>query len=174
MKDLASNYTIIRFLPYRETGEFVNVGVVIACPEIGFFDFKIAPKRLRRVKGFFPELDREILLTGVKAIEAMLKSHRNSGALLAEAHELDAKTKMQGVEEFRGLLRRRETLLHFSDPGAVLTDDPRRTLNELYDRFVNRAGASGGGPSNYTRAGEETGGLVDGVGVRVHETTRSP
>ncbi len=29
---VACNYAIIRFLPYPETEEFVNVGVVLACP----------------------------------------------------------------------------------------------------------------------------------------------
>jgi hypothetical protein len=138
MRELACNYSTIRFLPYRETGEFVNVGVVVSCPEIGFFDFKLAPKRLRRVKGFFPELDQGILHAAIGTMTDNLRSHRNNGALLTEGRDLDEKSVAKGIEEFRWLLRRRETLLHFADPGAILTADPRQTLTELYERFVNR------------------------------------
>lgn len=38
------NYAVVRFLPYRETGEFVNVGVVLYCREAGFFDVALEPK----------------------------------------------------------------------------------------------------------------------------------
>ena len=33
-------YSVLRFCPYRETDEFVNVGVILACPATGFLDFK--------------------------------------------------------------------------------------------------------------------------------------
>ena len=41
MKRFACHYAIIRFLPYPETQEFANVGVVLACPESGYFGFKL-------------------------------------------------------------------------------------------------------------------------------------
>jgi hypothetical protein len=34
-KKLACNYAVLRFLPYPETGEFVNIGVAIGCPDKG-------------------------------------------------------------------------------------------------------------------------------------------
>lgn len=34
MKKLICNYSVIRFLPYPETGEFVNVGILACCPPI--------------------------------------------------------------------------------------------------------------------------------------------
>src|SRR5665647_1135763 len=60
---LACNYAIIRFLPYPETEEFVNVGVVLACPSAHYFDFRMESQR-SRVTGFFPELDKSIFLQG--------------------------------------------------------------------------------------------------------------
>lgn len=138
MRELACNYSTVRFLPYRETGEFVNVGVVVSCPEIGFFDFKLAPARLRRVKGFFPELNQNILTEAVQSMDATLRSRRNNGALLGAERDIQASAVTASLEEFRWLLKRRETLLHFADPGALVTRDPKQALIDLYDRLVKR------------------------------------
>ena len=104
MKEIACNYSAIRLLPSRETGEFVNVGVVVSCPEIGFFDFKLAPKCVRRVKGFFPELDQGVLISAVQTMDATLKSRRNNGELFADERAIDAAAKAAAMEEFRWLL----------------------------------------------------------------------
>ena len=53
------NGYVVRFLPYPETEEFVNIGVVMACPETGTFDFRIETRRRERITGFFPELEAE-------------------------------------------------------------------------------------------------------------------
>ena len=58
---LACQYTIVRFLPYAETGEFANVGVVLACPATGYFDTRLLPtKNTRRITDFFDRLDKPI------------------------------------------------------------------------------------------------------------------
>ena len=57
---IACNYAVVRFLPYPEAGEFVNVGVVAHSPTTGFFDYRLLPaNRISRVHGFFPELNVE-------------------------------------------------------------------------------------------------------------------
>ncbi|TAM57619.1 MAG: DUF3037 domain-containing protein [Rhodanobacter sp.] len=43
MNRFACQYAIIRFLPYAETGEFANVGVVLACPATGYFGARLMP-----------------------------------------------------------------------------------------------------------------------------------
>ena len=52
MKKYACQYAIVRFLPYLETGEFANVGIVMLCPDAGFFDFKLL-RHVRRITAFF-------------------------------------------------------------------------------------------------------------------------
>ncbi|WP_253275820.1 DUF3037 domain-containing protein, partial [Xanthomonas vasicola] len=43
-------YAIVQFLPYPETGEFANVGVVLACPQMRYLGVRIAPhRRTKRV-----------------------------------------------------------------------------------------------------------------------------
>jgi len=41
MKRAAARYAIVQFMPYPETGEFANVGVVLACPTQNYFGFKL-------------------------------------------------------------------------------------------------------------------------------------
>lgn len=38
------NYAIVRFLPYPETSEFVNLGVVVACPSRRYFGLQMMPR----------------------------------------------------------------------------------------------------------------------------------
>src|SRR4051812_4319183 len=74
MKQVACNYAPIRFLPYREIGEFINVGSVVHCPQNDYFGFKtISPRRTRRVTGFFPELDIQIFKAALDGIRRELK-----------------------------------------------------------------------------------------------------
>jgi hypothetical protein len=56
MTKIACNYSVIRFLPYPESGEFVNIGVVVSGPQTGFLDFRIERKKFGRIGKFFPEL----------------------------------------------------------------------------------------------------------------------
>ena len=57
MSRVACRYAIIRFMPYVETGEFANVGIVLACPATGFFGFKLQDRRYRRVTQFFEHIE---------------------------------------------------------------------------------------------------------------------
>lgn len=44
-------YAIIQFMPYPETGEFANVGVVLACPQMRYLGARLAPvKRLNGLR----------------------------------------------------------------------------------------------------------------------------
>ena len=54
------NYSILRFLPYPETGEFVNIGVVLLASN-GEFHYQLDRTR-QRVTRFFKTLDHKIYL----------------------------------------------------------------------------------------------------------------
>lgn len=127
------NYAVVRFLPYRETGEFVNVGVVLFCRDAGFFDVALETQRRRRVTDFFPELDRDLFSQGRQTFNQELR--RVKQLLCADDHKLadDARFTV-----FRELVRPRESVFRFSEIGTVLAGDPAKKLAELFDRFVNR------------------------------------
>ena len=66
MKKLACNYSVIRFLPYPETEEFANVGVLACCPETGWMNFILEQRKTKRIRDFFPELDVDMYTAGRK------------------------------------------------------------------------------------------------------------
>jgi hypothetical protein len=135
----ACNYAVVRFLPYPETDEFVNIGVVMACAQTGMFDYKIETRRRERITGFFPELDVATLLEGRKAFVReveRVKTALNKQAL-PEQRSFAFK-EQEFVSIFRELVKPRESVFRFSGIGTVLTDQPERKLRELFDYYVER------------------------------------
>ncbi|SUA19946.1 phage associated protein [Neisseria gonorrhoeae] len=41
MNRYAMRFAVIRFMPYVQTREFANIGIIITHPQSGCFDFKI-------------------------------------------------------------------------------------------------------------------------------------
>jgi hypothetical protein len=133
MKELVCNYALVRFLPYRETGEFVNIGVVLYAPEVNYFDFRLATDRHRRFEALFPEMDQNIYRASVASLEKELQRQRN----LFSGESGAARTTDENLAAFRALLRRRESLIHFGDVGMRL-GVPEVTLQNLFDEYVMR------------------------------------
>lgn len=142
MTKLVCNYAAVRFLPYRETGEFVNIGVVAYCPQIDFFDFRLAERQGRRVTSFFPELDRQVFVDAVKVLKRELNSYRNEQKLVTECRPIREGDVKKGLGAFQALMQRRESLLHFAEPGMKVVDDAPAAVEELYNHFVNRTFAT--------------------------------
>lgn len=132
---LACYYSVVRFCPYPETDEFVNVGVVLACPQTGYLDFKRARRRIARVNDFFPELNPRVFSEALLSLHETLLSAQNirsAGQLLAD---FDARRRR---DEFFALVRARETILYFSEARTVMSEDPAKTLDDLYASYVDR------------------------------------
>lgn len=55
MKKLICNYSVIRFLPYPETREFVNIGILACCPQVGWMDYALEARKTKRVSDFSPK-----------------------------------------------------------------------------------------------------------------------
>lgn len=141
-KKLACNYTVLRFLPYSESEEFVNLGIAMACPDLHWFDFRIEMRRVERITGFFPELkhNKDSFIEGRKLFKKELERVRE---MLHDGH---AKNQPQFKElarqfnhTFLTLVRPREEAFYFSNPRTCLVDDPAVTLNALFDRYVERS-----------------------------------
>jgi hypothetical protein len=138
MKEVVCNYAIARFRPYRETGEFVNVGVVLVCSQLNYFGYLFEKRKYKRITDFFPELDLDILKTGMNGLLKELaritgSQHEEHLAQFVLREEAKA-----SVARFRELVRIREALFHFGDICTVLTADPQAKLHELFDFYVKR------------------------------------
>lgn len=127
------NYSILRFLPYPETGEFVNIGIVMIANN-GDFRFKIEKKR-QRVTSFFPSLDSKLFMRARREIEVEL--NRLSSFFTVNRSDLSTL-----LATFQHLIHPRETMMRFSDPGTMAIDNADNAVAALYEHYVNHSFAT--------------------------------
>ena len=134
MKKFVCQYAIVRFLPYLETGEFANVGIVFLCPETGYFDFRMLNKA-RRINAFFEELKVNLyrdakngFLKELERIQQFVERTNTNGNL----------TQSLVNNIFADLIRPREVMIRFDAVRPLLTDNPTQKLDELFAFYVER------------------------------------
>lgn len=138
MKGLVCNYAIARFLPYRETGEFVNVGVVVACPERGSIHFRFENRKYKRITAFFPELDMDVYWAAQRAVQTDLERLSTGFFDIFGQPGYGAEQERQCISAFREIVRPRESLFRFSEPGTLFAQSPELAVANLFQRFVER------------------------------------
>lgn len=134
------HYALLRFMPYREAEEFVNIGVVLVCPPLGYLDFAVERAKFKRVTDFFPEF---------KPKDSVTIYRDGLTALLREAERLSLRAKHdrryghpQTAEQVRAtflaLTRPREAVFHFSEPRTLLCQTPDVQLQQLFALYIER------------------------------------
>ena len=138
MKKLVCNYSVIRFLPYPETREFVNVGILACCPQIGWMDYIIEERKTKRVRGFFPELDINMYTAG--RLHVMTKLKRFVGEYkFADANQLTFSVHQKQVATiFAEIIRPREEIFRFGDPATMMVTDLNKGIKLLFNHYVER------------------------------------
>lgn len=68
MNKVIYEYSILRYVPDIERGEFVNVGLIMMCKRYRWIHTRIILNR-ERISGFFPEADIRCLERQIKAFE---------------------------------------------------------------------------------------------------------
>lgn len=138
---IACNFAILRFMPYAEPGEFVNLGVALACPDVHWFGYRLETHRVNRITDFFPELKRtktaflegrRLFKDELDRIATLLNDGTREGQYRFKD---DAKLFNQ---TFLNLVRPREELFCFSTPKTCLTEDPKAELDRLFNFYVER------------------------------------
>lgn len=119
------NYAMLRFIPYPQTGELVNVGVVVNCVQPCFLHFLAEETMPARVKALFPEYNATLFDAAVEALGKEVK--RVSG-------------QIRGPKDcqlsFNELVRHRETTFRFGEVRTTLTKDPQNLSEVLFRRYV--------------------------------------
>lgn len=140
MKKIPCQYAIVRFTPFIETGEFANVGIVMMAPNERYFGFKLLKTRRHgRITKFFEELEAKVF----RAAMADLKEELERVHDVLKVHCFDRSLKLNdGIgfakNLFAEMIRPREAIVRFSEPRAVLAEDPTETLNNLFAFYVER------------------------------------
>lgn len=122
------NYAILRFLPYPETGEFVNIGVALHCPELSWFGHARDENDTQRVLRFFPAVSRATYEAGRTAIMEELERVR---ALIAG---IDDKKLARSI--FGELVRPRESVFRFGEMRSAMTAAPETLVHQLCEQYV--------------------------------------
>ena len=126
----ACNYAVLRFLPYPETGEFVNLGIVAHCPALRMLEVATEKKKFKRVFDFFPELDRKAFRASRMAAQANLERLKT---LIANTGDVELAQRV-----FRELVRPREAVFRFGEIRTILTPEPEKVATMLFEQYVNR------------------------------------
>ncbi|GAB2850092.1 DUF3037 domain-containing protein [Pseudoduganella ginsengisoli] len=124
-------YAIVRFCPFVETEEFANVGIVMLAPQQRRLTFKLMTKKHARVTGFFEQLDGTVF----RAVISGLREELVRTADMINGADTDVET---AKALFHEIVRARETVVKFSAVRAILADDPKSTLDDLYGHYVER------------------------------------
>lgn len=134
MKPLACQYSLVQFVPHFETGEFANVGVVLACPQTGYFHFLLQDKKWKRVTGFFSAVDRTYYIRAVKTIELELSR------VQAQLHLAPPQARAEAIRaQLARLTSPREAIIRFDRTRVLLTEDPEAELHKKYEHFVEHS-----------------------------------
>ena len=129
-KKYAYSYAVLRYMHDITTGEFVNVGVVVFCPEARFMVAmcRTTSERLRQV---FPSLDTHafrMLMQKVSARFSVLSEQA------ANQLQLDECTLL--TDWVYQVVPLDDSSLRWSALGHGLTAEPSATLEHLFERFV--------------------------------------
>lgn len=134
----ACHYAIVRFMPFVETGEFANVGVVMFAPNARYFGFKLLGNRYARVTSFFEQMDAKVFRASMSTLREELQ--RIDGMLKQMGTDRRLKTldRDGAVRLWGEIIKPRETMLRFSESRVVLAEEPRAKMLELFEYYVER------------------------------------
>lgn len=144
--NLVVNFAAIGFRPYRELGEFVNVGLVAVEAKSRFLSYRlVSPQKTKRISACFPELDLAIFKNGIRRLESELSSLSIETNLWADdakqagknhPSQADLFVESGDMELFRRLTSTQTSTFFYGARGTRLTEDVDQCLDELYKRYV--------------------------------------
>jgi hypothetical protein len=119
------SYAIIRVVPRIERGEQFNAGVVVFCRQRDFLAVKVSLDE-NRLRALAPELSADELRCHLDALVKVADGDPGGGPVAA----------LPPSERFGWLVAPSSTVLQPSTVHTGLSDDPQRTLDELFRELV--------------------------------------
>lgn len=132
----ACHYAIVRFMPFVETGEFGNVGVVLFAPSARFFGFKVLGQRVSRITNFFEQLESKVFRASMHATREELQRVSDMLKSLGTDHRFKSLDREASTQLWQEILKPRESMVRFSDSRLVMAADPQVKLGELFSYYV--------------------------------------
>lgn len=121
-------YAVLRVSPRVERGELVNVGVVLFCRTRRYLGVRVAldERQVAALRALAPDLDLEAVRAHLASIQAIVGGEQAAGPIAA----------LEAPERFRWVTSPSSTVIQPSDVHGGVTDDPERTLGELFERMT--------------------------------------
>jgi hypothetical protein len=112
-------------VPRVEREEFMNVGVILYCPEQKFLKTKYHLDK-KRIAHFCDQLDMDDLEAHLKSFEQISLGDKNAGPI----------ARLPIAERFRWLTATRSTIVQTSKVHPGFCDDGEKKLNKLFEQLV--------------------------------------
>ncbi len=126
------DYAVIRVVPRVEREEFVNVGVILSCPEQDFLQARIEPDELR-LRALDPQIDLAALHVHLDAMALICLGGAEAGPI----------GRLPPRERFHWLTAPRSTIIQTSAAHAGQAADPAVALERLMTTMVRVAASRG-------------------------------
>ncbi len=126
-------FTVLRYMHDVSTGEFVNMGVALYAPEAGYVS-AICNPRYGRLSRVFLDVNGDHVRSLMRFIQSRFEEF---GLKLAGEFTFGGKPKSI-MDIASGILPPDDSSLQWSEPGGGISEDPAATLEQLYDRLVQR------------------------------------
>ena len=131
MRDLVTyDYAIVRVVPKVERAEFVNVGVIVSCPERELLLARIELDE-RRLLALDPTLDLESVRTHLAAIPKICVGGEQAGPI----------GRLSQRERFHWLVAPRSTIIQTSPTHTGSACDLEAVVERLLQTMVRSLGA---------------------------------
>jgi hypothetical protein len=119
------DYAVIRVVPRVEREEFVNVGVVVSCPQRNFLEARIELDPAR-IAALDPTLDIESLRTHLATIPLICQGGDAAGPI----------GRLPPRERFHWLIAPRSAVIQVSPAHTGRCEDPAALLARLMETMV--------------------------------------
>jgi hypothetical protein len=117
------DYAVFRLVPRVEREEFFNVGVIVSCPAFKFLESRIYLDE-EKLKCFAPDVDVSEVMRFLDVIPKICAGGDDTIGSLTQR------------ERFYWLTAQRSTIIQSSPVHTGLTEDPRKTLEHLFEKNV--------------------------------------
>lgn len=119
------DYAIVRVVPRVEREEFINVGVIVSCPQKEFLQARIEVNE-SRLKALDPDIDIEAIRVHLASIPAICGGSSQGGTI----------GKLSRRERFDWLVAPRSTIIQTSKVHTGRCTDPTTLLEHLLNTMV--------------------------------------
>lgn len=134
----ACHYAIVRFVPFVETEEFANVGVVLFAPAARHFGFRLMVNRSSRVTNFFEQLESATYRAVMRGLRDELERLDRAFKALGTDRRLRELDQHKSLALWAEMIKPRESQVRFTEGRVVLAADPGAKLHELFGHYVER------------------------------------